>query len=56
LRHISYTENIYLRVYAAWIRPTEDDEANSWLGCVLYYRPSRAINICVIKRAHVVYT
>lgn len=27
-------EYICLRVYAAWIRSTEDDEADSRLGCV----------------------
>ena len=29
-------EYICLRVYAAWIRSTEDDEADSRLGCVFY--------------------
>lgn len=34
LRQAFYIENVCLRVYAAWIRPTEDDEADSLLGCV----------------------
>lgn len=31
---VSMIEYICLRVYAAWIRSTEDDEADSRLGCV----------------------